>query len=157
MRVREGGQHLIFDGDQFHSRAGNSFCFGHDRGQGVPDVARGLAHGHQHRPIRPDEAHYPFAGHVAGRDDAQHAGQSGGSLGIQAQHSGPGMVAELDGPMYHAGHTHIVYILVLPQHQRLGLVLGLARAYLAAAGGGAMVSSCRMASAAVRMASITFL
>lgn len=46
------------------------------------------------------------------------------------------MVAELDGPMYHAGHTHIVYILVLPQHQRLGLVLGLARAYLAAAGGG---------------------
>ncbi len=94
---------------------------GHPR-QHVTDVARGLALGHEQRPVGGQQALDALARDIAPGDDGEDARMGGRGGRVDPPDDGSWVIGEADRPVDHAGHDHVRDEGMLAEHRSRAVV-----------------------------------
>ena len=100
-------QDFIFHFDGADRGAGGGFARGHHPGQDIGAAAAGLAGGNHQRPVGDDQPGQALARYVGGGKYPQDPGHFCSFPGVDLQDFGPGMVAEFQGAVDHAGDAQV--------------------------------------------------
>ena len=108
LHVEERRQNLIIDLDAGRRSTGFGLGFRDHAGQRVADVTGDFANLDIDGPVLGVKAEHTLAGDVVGGQDADDAGHVRRFIRMDGKHAGPGMLAEDDGSVRHAGRVNVV-------------------------------------------------